>query len=190
MKIIITEAQFSDLNKGTLKEFLYSFWGNQKKHGEKPTLDDVIYQLTNISKHSDEDYKLIRPIWYDYNGGYDNLLQRLRDEIQHDEIHIKGSSNLDMVIFVDEVYSYGETEFGGDVDIICRVVGGTMDGEEYDEDTNLFVTKPNMDIFEYYRFLDYDGSELKDFLKDEVLEYFSKRLEEIGIPIHVDLMVR
>jgi hypothetical protein len=190
MKIIITEAQFGNLNKETIKEFLYSFWDNQKKYGEKPTLDDIIYQITNIRKYSDDEYEIIRPIWYDYNGGYEHLLQKMKDEIEHDEIHIKGDSNLDMIIFVDDIYSNGETEQAGTVEIICTVVGGTIDGELYNEETNLFVLEPNLDIFEYYMILDYDGIDLVQFLTDEVFEYFSKRLRDIEIPIQVDLTLR
>jgi hypothetical protein len=103
MKIIITEAQYKSLTEDNLREFLYSFWDNQKKQGQEPALDDIIYQVTDIRKYSNDDYNTIRPIWYDYKGGWKHLVQLMKDEIEHDEIQIKGDSNLDMVIFVDEV---------------------------------------------------------------------------------------
>ena len=79
MNIIITEAQYNSLTEENLREFLYSLWDNQKKHGEEPTFDDIIYQVSDIKKDSNEDYKIIRPIWYDYNGGYDKILQEIKD---------------------------------------------------------------------------------------------------------------
>ena len=40
MKIILTESQYQKLTEDKLREFLYGFWNNQKKHGEEPSLDD------------------------------------------------------------------------------------------------------------------------------------------------------
>jgi hypothetical protein len=190
MKIIITEAQYKSLTEDNLRQFLYSFWDNQKKQGQEPTLDDIIYQVIDIKKFSNDDYNTIRPIWYDYKGGWKHLVQLMKDEIEHDEIQIKGDSNLDMVIFVDEVYSYGEKEQGGMVDIICRVVGGTVDGYVYNDDTEMMEMVPNMDIFDQYSLLDYDTGDFVHFLTDETYSYFSKVLKPIGLPIHVDLMVK
>jgi hypothetical protein len=195
MKIIITESQYRlltevNMTEENLRNFLYSIWNTQKKRGEIPNIDDIIYQVTEIQKNSREDYEVIRPIWYDYNGGYKNLLQQIRDEIQHDEIQIKGDGNLDMIIFVDEVYSYGETEQGGIIDIICRVVGGTLDGYVYNEDTQEMDMVPNMDIFEQYSLLDYDTGDFEQFLADEIYSYFYSKLNYIGLPIHIDLMVK
>jgi hypothetical protein len=190
MKIIITEAQYKSLTEDNLREFLYSFWDNQKKQGQEPFLDDMLYHVTDIRKDSRDDYEVIRPIWYDYNGGYEHLLQVIRDEIQHDEIQIKGNDNLDMVIFVDEVYSYGEREQGGMIDIICRVVGGTVDGYVYNEETEVMEMVPNMDIFEQYGLLEYDTGDFEQYLKDECYSYFYNKLKHIGLPIHIDLMVK
>jgi hypothetical protein len=190
MKIIITEAQYKSLTEDNLRQFLYSFWDNQKKQEQEPALDDIIYQVTDIKKYSNDDYNIIRPIWYDYKGGWKHLVQLIKDEIEHDEIQIKGDGNLDMVIFVDEVYSYGEKEQGGMVDIICRVVGGTVDGYVYNEDTEqMDIMVPNMDIFEQFSLLEYDVSDFVEFLRDETYSYFSNRLKPIGVPIFVDLMV-
>ena len=195
MKIIITESQYKQLNEVNMTEerlsaFLFSLWNNQKKRGETPHLDDIIYQVTEIRKDSREDYEIIRPIWYEYHGGYKELLQEIKDEIQHDEIQIKGDGNLDMIIFVDEVYSYGETEHGGMIDIICRVVNGTVDGYVYNEDTEMMDMVPNMDIFEQYSLLDYDTGDFEQFLSDETYSYFYEKLKRFGLPIHIDLMVK
>jgi hypothetical protein len=190
MKIIITEAQYKSLTEDNLRQFLYSFWDNQKKQGQEPALDDIIYQVTDIRKYSNDDYNTIRPIWYDYKGGWEHLVQLMKDEIEHDEIQIKGDSNLDMVIFVDEVYSYGEKEQGGMVDIICRVVGGTVDGYVYNDDTEMMELVQNMDIFDQYGLLEYDAGDFVQFLRDECYSYFYDKLKHIGLPIHVDLMVK
>lgn len=190
MKIIITEAQYEKLGKEKVRNFLYKFWDAQKRKGEEPSLDEVIYDILNIKQDSANDHEIIRPIWYEYKGGYENLLQQVKDEIEHDEIQILGGTNLNMIIFVDEVYSYGEKERGGEIDIICRVVGGTVDGYIYDEDTGTYEDVPNMDIFEQYDLLDYDTDEFVDFLEKECKKYFKEKLEKYGIPIHIDLMVK
>lgn len=190
MNIIITEAQYNKLTEEKIREFLSKFWDTQKKRGEEPFLDDMLYRILDISKDSVKDDEIIRPVWYEYNGGYEKLLRQLKDEIEHDEIQILGGTNLNMMIFVDEVYSYGEKERGGEVDIICRVVGGTVDGYIYDEDTGTYEDVPNMDIFEQYDLLDYDTDEFMDFLEKECKIYFEEKLKKYGIPIHIDLMVK
>jgi hypothetical protein len=190
MKIIITEAQYDLLTNENLRQFLYSFWDKQKKQGEDAMLDDIIYQVTDIKKDSRDDYQIIRPLWYDYRGGYKHLLQLVKDEILHDEIEIKGDSNLDMIIFVDGVYSFGEKEEAGMIYISCNVVNGTLDGYVYNEDTELMDMVPNMNIFEQYHLLDYDTADFEQFLEDETYSYFFKKLKHIGIPIRVDLEIK
>jgi len=76
MKLILTEAQYRQLTEENLREFLYSFWNNQKRQGEDPSLDDIIFQVTDIRKNSREDHQSIRPIWYRYNGGYEKLIKK------------------------------------------------------------------------------------------------------------------
>ena len=87
-------------------------------------------------------------------------------------------------------YSYGLKEQGGMVDIICRVVGGTIDGYVYNEDTEMMDEVPNMDIFEQYSLLEYESGDLVQFLSDETYRFFSNLLKDRLIPIHVDLMVK
>lgn len=186
MKIIITESQYKELTDKNIIKFCYSIWDQQKKRGEKPYIDDIIYDVTKIRKNSNDDYQQIRPIWYDYNGGYDKLLQELKDEILHDEIQIKGSSNLDMMIFVNDVYSDQQQSV---VDIVCNIIGGTVDGYVYNEDTELYDRVPNTDIVDQYNLL--DGDEINDyeaFLTDEIYSYFSNNLKNYELPIYVEIM--
>jgi hypothetical protein len=74
--------------------------------------------------------------------------------------------------------------------LICRVVGGTVDGYIYNEETEGMDMVPNMDIFEQYGLLEYDTGDFEQYLKDECYSHFYSELKHIGLPIHVDLMVR
>ena len=78
---MLTESQYRQLTEENLREFLYSFWDNQKRQGEDPSLDDIIFQLTDIRKDSISDYNTIRPLWYEYNGGIDVLAKKVYAEI-------------------------------------------------------------------------------------------------------------
>jgi len=81
MKIIITEAQYDKLTEENLREFLYSFWDKQKRSGEEPVLDDMLYNVLGVRKNTSEDYQQIRPIWYEYNGGMDVLYDKMIGDI-------------------------------------------------------------------------------------------------------------
>ena len=192
MKIILTESQYRQLTEENLKDFLFKFWDNQKEDGEQPSLDDIIYQLVGHSRHSAYDNSYIRPIWYEYNGGYQKVIQQVKDEILHGEFQVIGSSyNLDMIVFVRDMHTYGDDfnfNFGGEVNLDCVVVGGTVDGFIYDGDEQIQV--PNMDIFEQWGELEYDTHDFEQFLEDETDMYFDKLLEKYGVPIHTDLMMR
>jgi len=54
MKIILTERQQNliteNLTDENLRKFCYQIWNKQKKMGEEPNLDDVIYDITDIKK--------------------------------------------------------------------------------------------------------------------------------------------
>ena len=105
MKIILTEDQYNELNLKTFKEFLYKFWDSEKKRGEEPTLDDIVYQMSGVKKGSEEDNRTIRPIWYEYNGGYDVLLKKIDEEFLNKEFHLEGSENLKMDFKIDGIES-------------------------------------------------------------------------------------
>jgi hypothetical protein len=54
MKIIITERQQNliseNMTEENLRKFCYSIWDKQKKMGEQPHLDDIIYDISVIKK--------------------------------------------------------------------------------------------------------------------------------------------
>jgi hypothetical protein len=190
MKIIITEEQYDELSEKNLRSFLYKFWDSLKKKGDDQFLGDVVYDISNIKRGSFQDYEMIRPIWYDYNGGYETLLQEIEEEIEYGEFHIKGEENLDMTVFVEQVYSYGEKIERGVVTIGVSLVGGTINGYVYNEVLDVEEMVPNMDIHEQYGLLEYDTSDFEDFLKDECYLYFYDKLKDFALPITIDFRIK
>jgi hypothetical protein len=189
MKVILTEAQYRRLTEENLREFLYSFWDNQKRQGEDPSLDDIIFQVTNIIKGSSDDHRTIRPIWYEYNGGYDVLLGIIYEEFLDKEFHLEGSENLKMNFKIDDIESYGEDVYGGTVDITCQILGGTVDGYVLNQDTEQTEMVPNMYIGDQYAELEYDTGDFTDFLKNEIYIFLEPKFEKYGIAIHVESFV-
>lgn len=82
MKIIISERQQRLITENMTEENIfrlcYTIWDKQRKMGEEPNLDDVIYDITGIKKNTREDYDTIRPIWYEYNGVLIHYLKNLK----------------------------------------------------------------------------------------------------------------
>jgi hypothetical protein len=190
MKIILTEDQYNELNVKTFSEFLYKFWNSEKKRGEEPTLDDIVYQMSGVKKGSEEDIRTIRPIWYEYNGGYDNLLEKLKEEILYKELSFEGNQNLKLTFMVDEIESYGDgSRWGGEVDISCVLLNGTVDGYVYNYNSDEMVMKPNMDIGDQYAELEYDTQDFESFLKDEIQSFLDPIMERYGIPYHLEMLV-
>jgi hypothetical protein len=189
MKIIITEDQYNELNVKTFREFLYKFWDSEKKRGEEPTLDDIVYQMSGVKKGSEEDNLTIRPIWYEYNGGYDNLLEKLKEELLDKELSFEGNQNLKLTFMVDEIESYGAGRWCGEVDITCHLLGGTVDGYAYDDERDEMVMVPNMDIGDQYAELEYDTQDFEYFLKDEIQSFLDPIMERYGIPYHLEMLV-
>ena len=192
MKIIITEDQYrllkeTNMTEDNLYRFLYSLWDRQKKMGEVPHLDDVIYDVTGITKGSEEDNRTIRPIWYEYNGGYDNLLEKLKEEILDKELSFGGNQNLKLTFLVDDIESYGDGRWKGEVDITCRLLGGTVDGYAYDDETDQMVMVPNMYIGDQYAELEYDTQDFDYFLKEEIQNFLDPIMERYGILYHLEI---
>ena len=192
MKIIITEDQYrllkeTNMTEDNLYRFLYSLWDRQKKMGEEPHLDDVIYDVTGITKGSEEDNQTIRPIWFEYNGGYNNLLEKLKEELLNKELSFEGNQNLKLKFMVDDIESYDDGRWKGEVDITCHLLDGTVDGYAYDGERNEMVMVPNMYIGDQYAELEYDTQDFDYFLKEEIRNFLDTIMERYGILYHVEI---
>jgi len=186
MNILITENQLDTIKKEQLKLFLFKYWDSMKKKGKKPTLDEIVYDIAEVKKNTWGDSFLVRPIWYEYNGGYEKLFSELKEETKGKRFNIKGNHNLNIVVNVDYVTSYGVSNSGGMVDLICSVYKGTVDYELYDADSNESKIEQNVDIFDVYHDLEYDTADFTQFLADTVGDYFDKKFEYLGIPLYVE----
>ncbi len=190
MNILITEAQYNKLTEEKLREFLYGFWNNQKKHGEKPSLDDMLFRVLDINKNTNEDFQVIRPIWYDYNGGFRNLVEKVKNEIEDKTYELKSNwGNLDTRIEVIEVSIFGKLGEDFGVDIFVNVDDkGTMNFQMYEEGTdNEIEVNGTIEDAYFEAQSNYEGSDLLGYLRGEVYDFFYKKLEKYGIPIDVDV---
>jgi hypothetical protein len=190
MKIIITESQYNKLTEDNLRKLCYTVWNQQKKRGEEPHLDDVIYDISGIRKNTNEDFQLIRPIWYEYNGGFKNLVEKLKNEIGGEIYNLKSDwGNLDTrieVIYVTQFGRLGE-DFG--VDIFVYVDDqGTMNFNMYEEGTdNEIEVNDTIEAAYLEAQGNYETGDLLGYLRSEVYDFFYKKLEKYGIPIDVDV---
>jgi hypothetical protein len=190
MKIIITEKQYNKLTEEKLQKFCYSIWDRQKKEGEEPHLDDVIYDITDIRKNSNEDFQVIRPIWYRYNGGFDKLFEKLKNEIDEKIFNLTSDwGNLDTRIEVIDVSQFGRLGEDFGVDIFVNVDDqGTMDFQMFEEGTdNEIQVNDTIEAAYFEAQSNYEGSDLLGYLRGEVYDLFYNKLEKYGIPIDVDL---
>ena len=190
MKIIITEKQYNKLTEDKLQKLCYTVWNQQKKRGEEPYIDDIIYDITDIRKNSNEDFQIIRPIWYRYNGGFDNLFERLKNEIDEKIFDLtSGWGNLNTRVEVIEVSQFGRLGEDFGVDIFVNVdPNGTMDFHMYEEGTdNEIQVNDTIEAAYFEAQSNYESSDLLGYLRGEVYDLFYKKLEKYGIPIDVDV---
>jgi len=190
MKIIITEKQYNRLTEENLQKFCYSVWNRQKKMGEEPYIDDVIYDITDIRKNTNEDFQVIRPLWYKYNGGFDNLFRKLKNEVNDKIYDLKDDfGNLDTRIEVIEVNQFGRLGEDFGVDIFVNVDDqGTMNFNMYEEGTDREIEVNDTIEAAYFEAQsNYETGDLLAYLRSEVYDFFYKKLEKYGIPIDVDI---
>jgi hypothetical protein len=190
MKIIITEKQYNKLTEDKLQKLCYTVWNQQKKRGEEPYIDDIIYDITDIRKNTNEDFQIIRPIWYRYNGGFNNLFEKLKNEIDEKIFDLTSDwGNLDTRVEVIEVSQFGRLGEDFGVDIFVNVdPNGTMDFQMYEEGTdNEIQVNDTIEAAYFEAQSNYEGSDLLGYLRGEVYDLFYKKLEKYGIPIDVDV---
>jgi len=193
MKIIITEKQYNRLTEENLQKFCYSVWNRQKKMGEEPYIDDVIYDITDIRKNTNEDFQVIRPLWYKYNGGFNNLFKKLKNEINDQIFNIKDDfGNLDTRIKVIEVNQFGRLGEDFGVDIFVNVDDqGTMDFLMFEEGTDREIEVNDTIEAAYFEAQsNYETGDLLAYLRNAAYDLLYKKLEKYGIPIDVDLDIK
>ena len=190
MKIIITEKQYNKLTEDKLQKLCYTVWNQQKKRGEEPHIDDIIYDITDIRKNSNEDFQIIRPIWYRYNGGFDNLFEKLKNEIDEKIFDLTSDwGNLDTRVQVIDVSQFGRLGEDYGVDIFVNIdEQGTMDFQMFEEGTdNEIQVNDTIEAAYFEAQSNYESSDLLGYLRGEVYDLFYKKLEKYGIPIDVDV---
>ena len=190
MKIIITEKQYNKLTEDKLQKLCYTVWNQQKKRGEEPHIDDIIYDITDIRKNSNEDFQIIRPIWYRYNGGFNNLFEKLKNEIDEKIFDLTSDwGNLDTRVQVIEVSQFGRLGEDYGVDIFVNIdEQGTMDFQMFEEGTdNEIQVNDTIEAAYFEAQSNYESSDLLGYLRGEVYDLFYKKLEKYGIPIDVDV---
>jgi hypothetical protein len=194
MKIIITERQQNliteNITEENLRKFLYSFWNKQKKMGKEPNLDDVIYEISDLRRNTNGDYKIIRPIWYDYNGGFDVLAEKIYEEIINKTFIITDNVPLLDTKFRVKQINVEEEDYWPlkTLNIICEVdKNGIMEYEDYDEENNEYYVK--RDTIEQALYdLEYDDQGLKDYIKGLIFDVLEPITEEkYGVPVNIEI---
>ena len=200
MKIVLTVEQLNrltemktineSLDDAQLKKVAFSIWNGMKKKGERPALIDILYELTELRRNTHGDFKILRPIWYEYNGGFDVLSKKVYEEIINKTFRISDDAPLlDTKVRVRQLIVEEKDNWPlKTLDVICEVdKNGIMEYEYYDEDNNQYFIK--RDTIEQALFdLEYDDEGLKEYIKGliyEVLEPITD--EKYGVPINVEI---
>lgn len=189
MKILITERQQNliseNMTEENLRKFCYKIWDKQKKMGEEPHLDDIIYEISDIKKETRYDYDIIRPIWYEYNGGYEVLENKIKNEIDTKEYKlIEPEFNLETKIKVVHLERTGQfIEIMVDVD-----PRGTIDFHGLDEETEEeYMVNDTIDAAYQEALSNYETGDLMGMIRAVVYDFFYNLLEKYGVPIDVDI---
>ena len=195
MKIIISERQqkliTENITEENLRKFCYKIWDKQKKMGEEPHLDDVIYDVSGIQKNTFNDFKIIRPIWYRYNGGFNSLYRKLEEEILDKTFRLVDPEiNLDTKIKVVGVDKVNEGGYKFDsADLVIDIDGnGTITYEFLDPDTDE-QKSVNGSLWDalYESQEAYETGEFFGMLNHHCYDYFYNLLEKYGIPIDTEV---
>ena len=180
-----------NMTEENLRKFCYKVWDKQRKMGETPHLDDIIYDISGIKKNTPQDFQTIRPIWYRYNGGFNNLFEKLTEEVLDKTFRlVVPEINLDTEVKV--TYIVEEKGGGYKYDIVVLSVdidgNGTISYEFLDPDTleqSLVNGSLRDALFEAQEA--YETGDFFGMLNYHCYEYFYKLLEKYGIPIDVEV---
>lgn len=189
MKIILLESQLVVLNETLdqkdLKKLCHNIWDKQKKRGETPYIDDIIYEISQIEKRTFDDITRIRPIWYEYNGGFGKLYDKLKSEILDKVFYLVNSDfNLNTKIKVKEIdFLNGILDIYGIVD-----TEGTINVYTLDEETDEEIVYVGTILDAYHEALSaYDTGDLTGAINAEAYDFFTEKLEKYGIPIDTEV---
>jgi hypothetical protein len=198
MKIIISERQqkliTENMTEENLRRLCYQVWDKQKKMGDEPHLDDVIYDISGIKKNTVMDFTSIRPIWYRYNGGFNNLYEKMKEEVLGNTFRlVVPEIDLDTEIKVVDVvkvmgggYKFDNIDLLIDIDGNGTISYGFLDPEtEEQELVNGSLWDALYESQEAYETGDFYG-----MLNYHCYEYFYKLLEKYGIPIDVEVELK
>ena len=173
------------MSEENLRKFCYKIWDRQKKMGEEPHLDDIIYEISDIKKETRNDYGIIRPIWYEYNGGYEVLENKIKNEIDTKEYTlIEPEFNLETKIKVVHLERTGDfIEIMVDVD-----PRGTIDFHGYDDETEEeYMVNDTIDSAYQEALSNYETGDFFGMIRSVVYDFFYNLLEKYGVPIDVDI---
>ena len=179
------------MTEENLRKFCYKIWDKQKKMGEEPHLDDIIYDISGIQKNTNEDFKIIRPIWYRYNGGFNDLFEKLKEEVLGNTFDlVVPELNLETLVKVVDVTNTSMDFYKYNVaNLIIDIDGnGTVSYDFLDPDTeeqslvNGSLWDALYEAQEAYETGDFFGA-----LNYQCYDFFYKLLEKYGIPIDVEV---
>ena len=194
MKIIITERQQNliseNISEENLRKFCYKIWDKQKKMGEQPHLDDIIYDILDVHKNTYRDFEEIRPIWYEYNGGFDVLVNKVENEIlgktfilNDEAMGLKTKFRVKELEF--NTYTSFPTKF---INIVCEVdKNGMIQYETYDDENDQVIQ--NTETIEQAMYeLEYDQEDLENYLKGEIYEVLEPVTDKkYGVPVNIEI---
>ena len=178
------------MTEENLRKFCYKVWDKQKKMGEEPYLDDVIYDILDVHKNTYRDFEEIRPIWYEYNGGFDVLFNKVENEIlgktfilNDEAMGLKTKFRVEELEF--NTYTSFPTKF---INIVCEVdKNGMIQYETYGDENDQVIQ--NTDTIEQAMYeLEYDQEDLLNYLKGEIYEVLKPVTDKkYGVPVNIEI---
>ena len=150
-------------------------WNKLKEKGIEPKLDDLTYGLTNFEKYSEYDMNIIRPIWFEYNGGYNKVYEKFLNDILNKEFNITESRyELNMNVLVTHVEDYGVMDPYPLLEV--EILNGYVNGFILDDEGNSIERR--MTIDDQFAELEYDTGDFEDYLINLIGDHLNDLFEE------------